>query len=240
MVARAGRPSRRGADVEESAGCLFASLAARAVMADNRFPQAALGTVRRRSLRGCQMPGFDRDQSRQAPGMERSSRLDPRDLAYCGLFGAAALLLPAIFHLVRLGHVFMPMYLPLVALAFFVRPLPAAITAILTPVLSGALTGMPPFFPPVAVFMAIELAAMAAVIAWVVRCRPRVNAWAVLVPVLLMGRVLYVGLVYAFSLAIELPASFMAGLSLLGGWPGIVLMIVVVPPVVRAGRRTAA
>jgi ubiquinone/menaquinone biosynthesis C-methylase UbiE len=57
-----------------------------------------------------------------------------------------------------------------------------------------------------------------------------------LAPVLLLGRVLYVALVYALSLAIELPAAFMAGLSLLGGWPGIVLMMAVVPPVARMRR----
>ncbi len=94
-------------------------------------------------------------------------RLDPRDLAYCGLFGAAALLLPVLFHLVHLGHVFMPMYLPLVTLAFLVRPLPAATTAAITPVLSGAVTGMPPLYPPIAAFMGIELAFMAALIATV-------------------------------------------------------------------------
>jgi hypothetical protein len=154
-------------------------------------------------------------------------------LAYCGLFGASALLLPLLFHLIRLGHVFMPMYLPLVALAFFVRPLPAAVTAFTVPLLSGAVTGMPPFYPPVAVFMSIELAVMAALIAALVTWRPRLNEWLVLVPVLLLGRILYVGLVYAFSLVIQLPAGFMAGLSLLAGWPGIILMVLTVPPVAR-------
>ncbi|MDI7266430.1 MAG: ECF transporter S component [Myxococcota bacterium] len=168
------------------------------------------------------------------------SRLSPRELAYCGLLGASALLLPTLFHLVRLGHVFMPMYLPLVALAFFVRPLPAAATALLTPLLSGAVTGMPPFYPPVAVFMALELAMMGLLIASVRRRRPRVNEMLVLVPVLLLGRVLYVGLVYGFSRLIELPAGFMAGLSLLAGWPGLVLMTVVIPPVVRLAERGAA
>ncbi|HUT77465.1 MAG TPA: hypothetical protein VM285_07250 [Polyangia bacterium] len=163
-------------------------------------------------------------------------RLEPRDLAYCGLFGAAALLLPLLFHLVRLGHVFMPMYLPLVTLAFFVRPLPVMVTAVVVPVLSGAVTGMPPFFPPVAVFMAIELAAMCGSIALVVRLWPRANEWLVLFPVLLAGRIIYIGLVYGFSLVIALPAGFMAGASLLGGWPGVVLMLVVVPPVVRIGK----
>ncbi len=163
--------------------------------------------------------------------------ISARELAFCGVFGACALLLPVLFHLVRLGHVFMPMYVPLVALAFFVRPLPAAVTAFVTPLLSGAATGMPPFYPPVAPCMALELAVMAALIAAVVAWRPSANQWLVLLPVLLLGRVLYVGLVYVFSRWIELPAAFMAGLSLLSGWPGMVLMAVVVPPVARLRRR---
>jgi len=165
--------------------------------------------------------------------------LSPRELAYAGLFGAAALLLPVLFHLVRLGHVFMPMYLPLCALAFFVRPAPAAATAALVPLLSAALTGMPPFYPPIAVFMAIELGVMAALIAAVVGRWPRANEWLVLIPVLLLGRVLYVALVYAFARVIALPAGFLAAVSLLSGWPGLILMALVVPPVARVGRRIA-
>ena len=164
-------------------------------------------------------------------------RLAVRELAYCGVFGAAALILPVLFHLFHVGHVFMPMYLPLVALAFFVGPLPAAITAFVVPPLSGAVTGMPPFFPPVALFMALELSAMCALIAALRGTWPRSPCLLILVPVLLFGRLLYVGLVYVFSLLIDLPASFMAGLSLLGGWPGVVLMILVIPVVERAGRK---
>lgn len=160
-----------------------------------------------------------------------------RDLAFCGLFGAAALLFPVVFHLLRLGRVFMPMYIPLMALAFFVPPLSAAATAFVVPLLSGAVTGMPPFYPPTAVFMAVELAVMSSVIAGVKARRPRFDDRLLLTVVLIMGRALYIGLVYAFSLAIALPAGFMAGLSLLSGWPGIVLMIAVVPPVAGLGRK---
>jgi hypothetical protein len=163
-------------------------------------------------------------------------RLSARELAFCGVFGAAALLLPVIFHVLHLGHIFMPMYLPLVALAYFVRPLAAASTAIVAPPLSGAVTGMPPFFPPVAVFMSLELAAMAALISWTCTRWPRVNEWLVLIPALILGRALYVGLVYLFSLFIDLPAGFMAGLSFLSGWPGIVLMVAVVPVIARTSR----
>ena len=160
--------------------------------------------------------------------------ISPRELAYCGLFGAAALLLPTLFHLVRLGHIFMPMYLPLVALAFFVRPLPAAVTAAIVPLLSSLATGMPPLYPPVGPVMALELASMAALIAAAHRRWPHANELTVLVPALLLGRVLYVAFAASFASVVELPAGFVAGLSLLSGWPGIVLMIVVVPVIVRS------
>jgi len=164
--------------------------------------------------------------------------ISPRELAYCGLFGAAALLLPTLFHLLRLGHVFMPMYLPLVALAFFVGPRPAAVTAFLVPLLSGAVSGMPPYFPPVAPIMAVELALMAVLLGVARRRRPDARTLPLLIPVLALGRVVHVALVYAVSLVIALPAGFMAGLSFLSGWPGIVLMLLVVPAVVEIGRST--
>jgi thiamine transporter ThiT len=163
-----------------------------------------------------------------------------RDLAYSALFGAAALLLPTLFHLVHLGHVFMPMYLPLVALAFFVRPFPACLTGLLVPLLSGAVTGMPPFYPPIAVCMAAELASMGALISGVRRVWPRANDVLVLVPVLIFGRILNVGLAYACALLVHLPPAFVAGLSFFSGWPGIALMVVVVPAVASVGRRLGA
>lgn len=162
--------------------------------------------------------------------------LTPRELAYCGVLGAAALLLPVVFHLLRLGHVFMPMYLPLMVLAFFVRPLPAATTAFVVPLVSAAVTGMPPLYPPVAPVMAVELAVMAALIAGVLVLKPAANQWWLLALALALGRGLNLGLVYGVSRLLELPAAFLAGASFLAGWPGIVLMLVVVPPVVRAAR----
>jgi hypothetical protein len=99
--------------------------------------------------------------------------------------------------------------------------------------------GMPPFFPPIAFFMAIEIAFMAVVISASMQRWPRANEWVVLVPSLLLGRIVYVGLVYALALVIELPAGFMAGLSLVSGWPGLLLMAFVVPSVARVGRSMA-
>lgn len=161
----------------------------------------------------------------------------PRELAHAGVFGAAAMLLPLFFHLLQLGKVFMPMYLPLIALAFFVRAPTAMTTALVVPMLSGLLTGMPPFHPPIAVMMGIELALMAAAISVVVDRFPDVNPYAVLVPVLLLGRVSYVVMVYGAAQLMDLPAQLLASVSMLSGWPGIVLMLAVIPPLVMLHRR---
>jgi len=161
---------------------------------------------------------------------------EPRDIAYCAVFGAAAMLLPIIFHIFHLGSMFMPMYLPIVTLAFFVGPLPSTVTALLLPLLSGALTGMPPFYPPVAFIMSIELSVMCAIIGSLRTVFVKAHDLYVLIPVLFLGRCISVGLVYLMSLFMKLPAKFVAGVSILSGWPGIILMIVAIPAILRLSR----
>ncbi len=165
-----------------------------------------------------------------------SENLPYRDLAYSGLLGAAALLLPVVFHLIHLGHVFMPMYLPLVALAFFVGPLHAALTALIVPLLSALVTGMPPLYPPVAICMALELATMCWLLALLRRRWPSARPLWLLVPVLALGRVVYLALAYSMASVFQLPAKVVAGLSLIAGWPGVVLMVIVVPLIVRVQK----
>jgi hypothetical protein len=169
-----------------------------------------------------------------------SAATSPRQLAYAGLFGAAALALPILFHVVHLGHVFMPMYIPLMALPFFVRWGMAGLTALLIPMLSAFMTGMPPLMPPIAPVMALELGAMGAALA-VLRARwPAARPILLLTPVLLCGRLLNGGLMYLAALAFGLPANITAGISLLAGWPGVVLMLVVIPPIAALARRLHA
>jgi hypothetical protein len=166
------------------------------------------------------------------------SRTSPRELTYAGLFGAAALLLPVLFHLVHLGRLFLPMYLPLLVLAFLVRPAPAAVTAALTPLLSAAATGMPPWVPPVAPIMAIELAIMVGLLSFTATRWPRANEWLLLAAALLLGRTISIGLTYGYSLMMGLPAKALAQVSFFVAWPGMVLNLVTVPPIVRIARRS--
>ena len=75
-------------------------------------------------------PSRARPVSRARPTHCRSTRrtgeidggLDLRSISRAALVTAAALALPIAFHALRLGHVFLPMYLPILAGACFLRP----------------------------------------------------------------------------------------------------------------------
>lgn len=163
--------------------------------------------------------------------------VSPRELAFGGLFGAAALALPALFHLIQLGHIVMPMYIPLMVLPFFVRWGVAGTTALLVPMISALVTGMPPLMPPIAPAMSIELSIMAVALALLRGHWPRINPIILLAPVLVGGRFVNAGLMYFASRILELPAGFVAGISFFAGWPGVVLMLVVVPPIALLARK---
>lgn len=162
--------------------------------------------------------------------------LDLRSISRAALVTAAALALPIAFHALRLGHVFLPMYLPILAGACFLRPGWAALAGTVAPLVSAALTGMPPVFPPVALWMAIELAAMAWLVSTLARRRRVPTALAVAVA-LVVGRGLYALLIFATGRWLDLPAGALTLISLLAGWPGMLLAITTVPLAVASLRR---
>lgn len=163
-------------------------------------------------------------------------KLSSRETAYCSVFGAGALLLPVLFHVLQLGRWFLPMYLPLFALAFLVRPAPAALTAMVIPWVSAFLTGMPPIYPPVAFWMSVELFVTVGLTSYFAKLRPELRPLPILLGTTVFGRFLYVALVWFTALWMDLPAEFLAVLSLFSGWPGVVLICIVVPPVVNRLR----
>ena len=159
--------------------------------------------------------------------------IKPREIAYCGILGAAALLMPVIFHVIHLGSLLMPMYLPLVLLGFYAGPIAAGLTSLIVPVLSGLATGMPPFYPPVALIMALELSFMSSMISLIHRRFLPDRVLPVLVPVLLIGRIINFYLTYMVAILLKLPGVYMTGISFLSGWPGIVLMLVAIPAITQ-------
>lgn len=171
--------------------------------------------------------------------MTDEAPLDLGEISRAALVTAAGLALPWVFHALRLGHVFLPMYLPLLAGAFVLRPRTAAAAAVATPLVSAAATGMPPLFPPIAAWMAIELGLMAG-LASLLHRRRALPPWAIVALVLVVGRLAYAVLVYSTGLWLNLPAGLLTAASLVSGWPGMILALVAVPAAARLLERGRA
>lgn len=162
--------------------------------------------------------------------------LDLRALSRAALVTALAIALPPVFHAVKLGSVFLPMYLPLLAGAFFLPVRHAALAGLAAPLLSAALTGMPPFYPPVALWMAGELSAAGAVVALAdgrFGARPIVSVAAGLVA----ARLVQAALVLATAGLMDLPPRVLTAATFVASWPGMVLALVAVPASVAFLRR---
>ena len=168
-----------------------------------------------------------------------------RELAYCGLFGALALALPTLVHACGLaGALLLPMYWPLVTLAFLVPTRRAVLVAACVPWAGACLTGMPLLWPPLAAVLSVELAVQVGALGIFRTWRGRRGVLSMgavfwgLLGILVAGRVLHAGLVWLVAQAFpQLPAGAVASASFLAGWPGVVVMLVFVPVFVGAFAR---
>jgi hypothetical protein len=155
-----------------------------------------------------------------------------RHLSLAALFVGLGVLIPMLFHAVGLGSVFLPMFLPL-AVAGFYLPLGAAIAVgVLTPLVSALATGMPPLSPPVAQLMSFEGLALTGVVGWLAS-RQGVPTVVALVIGLAASRAVLVLWVMALVPLLGLPGRGMSLAALAQGLPGIGLILVVVPILVK-------
>ena len=166
----------------------------------------------------------------------RGEGLDLRAISRAAFVAALALALPPLFHAVKLGSVFLPMYLPILAGAFVLPPRWAAVAGASAPLISAVLTGMPPFYPPVVFWMIGELAVAGAVVAYT-DARFRLHPVASVAAGLVAARVLQAGLVFASASLMELPPRVLTLAAFVASWPGMVLALVAVPATVALLRR---
>lgn len=160
-----------------------------------------------------------------------------RELAYCGLFGSLALALPTLVHACGFaGALLLPMYWPLVTLAFLVSTRRAVLVAACVPWAGACLTGMPLLWPPLAAVLSVELAVQVGALGIFRTWRGRRGVLSMgsvlagLLGVLVAGRFLHAGLIWLVAQAFpQLPAGVVASASLLAGWPGVAVMLVFVP-----------
>jgi riboflavin transporter FmnP len=163
---------------------------------------------------------------------------DVNRLVLSAMFIALGFALPFLTgQMQALGSMLSPMHIP-VLLCGFVCGWPwGLIVGALTPLLRSLILGMPPLFP-IAMAMAFEMAVYGTVAGLLYAKLPHkpLNVLVSLIAAMLAGR-----LVWGLAMYLLVGASggsfgfqaFLAG-AFLNAWPGIILHIVLIPPIVIA------
>lgn len=164
-----------------------------------------------------------------------------RDLVFGGMMIALGVLAPIAFHAAGWGGaIFLPMHLPVLMAGLLVSWRVALFVGLLTPIVSSALTGMPPPLPTTPI-MAVELIVLA-VAASLLR-RTGMSVW-VAAPLAIGARIAIRPVIFLLAVPLlQVEAGFreFVIVTLLQGWPGIVLQILLAPSLVALieGQRTA-
>ena len=160
-------------------------------------------------------------------------RYSGRDLVLGGMLLALAVVLPIAFHAAGLGSAFLPMFFPMILAGFLLAPPVAMTVGFLSPLTSALLTGMPPFFPPYAFIMMAEGIILAGVPAFL-RGKRDLPIFPVLLVTLLGDRLVLLAGVILVSRLLELPEGVLGLASVIHGLPGMILILAVLPPLVKA------
>ncbi len=155
-----------------------------------------------------------------------------REIAVGGLFLALAIVIPVLFHLVGLGKMFLPMFLPILTLGFLTQWRTAAAAGLLAPLVSSLFTGMPPLMPPVAPMMMVELAALAGIASAVYR-KLKWGFWPAFIIAVVTAR--FISFLEHLLLAelFHIPNITWGVINLISGIPGLILQIVAVPVIIK-------
>ena len=168
-----------------------------------------------------------------------------RKITYGALVIACAVILPQLFHLSGVpnsGAVFLPMHIPVLLGGFILGPWFGALVGVLSPLVSSLLTAMPALarLP----FMMIELAVYGLVSGLMYNTfkfnKKKMGTYISLLTAMLCGRIVYaISLFVAVNLmGIQCGGPVAAVTATVSGVPGIIIQVLIIPPVVYALERS--
>ena len=153
-------------------------------------------------------------------------------LTLSAMFVALGVLFPMLFHGVGVGAVFLPMFWPIAAAAFFLDLPIALVAALLTPLVSSLITGMPPVSPPILQIIALELVVLASTIVLFYR-RTRLGLlWPLLIG-LTLSRIVLILVVKIFAPILGLPPQLFSLTVVMQGMPGVIAILILVPLIIN-------
>jgi len=155
-----------------------------------------------------------------------------QDFLLGSLLLALALILPILFHAVGLGSAFLPMFYPILTAGFLIAWPVAAAVGFLAPLTSALLTGMPPLFPPIAPIMMMEGLVLTSLPYWLHQ-KHSVKIIPTMVVTVAAERAVLLAAVVLLAKWLELPEGVLGLVSVARGLPGIVIIFIIIPPLVK-------
>lgn len=169
------------------------------------------------------------------------SKITVRKLVYASMLLAIALVLPFVTgEIPNIGKMLLPMHLPALICGYVCGGPVAALMGVIAPLLRSVIFGMPTMYPS-AIGMAFELAAYGFFAGLLYTLLPKKLPYhyVSLIGAMLIGRVIW-GVVRLILFSIEGNAftftMFITG-AVLDAVPGIILQIIVIPPIVALLQR---
>ena len=164
------------------------------------------------------------------------------NMVLSSLFLALGLILPSVTgHIPEIGRMLCPMHFPVILCGFLCGWQYGLIVGFICPIFRSFLFGMPMLYP-MAIGMAFELAtygAVAGLLSKVLSIDKYVNILIILIITMVAGRVVW-GIAQVILLGINGEKftfeAFIAG-AILGSSVGIVLQIIIIPPLVMALKK---
>lgn len=164
-----------------------------------------------------------------------------KQIVFSGLFLALALILPFFTgQIPTIGSMLLPMHLPVLICGLFLGPIYGGIVGFIAPLLRSMIWGMP-MMMPTAFAMAFELAAYGIVagILTLILSEKKSSIYIALIGAMICGRIVW-GVV-SLIIYTALGSAFTFSAFIAGGFttaiPGIILQLVIIPPIVIALRK---
>jgi hypothetical protein len=157
---------------------------------------------------------------------------DLKQIPLAALFAALGVILPQFFHLVGLGAMFLPMFLPVMLGSMLLKRRFAFTVAVISPLASWLLTGMPPLAPPVLPVILLELSIISLTIS-TLRVHQQKPVMVALISAILIDRLLLFIIVIIIAPIFGFANPLFSIALVMSGFPGIILQLITIPLAMR-------
>lgn len=158
-------------------------------------------------------------------------KINTKQISLIALFIALCLLVPIVFHMVGLGKMLLPMFLPILLAGFIIKFPAATLVGLLGPWVSALVTGMPPMFPT-ALSMSVEGSVTSGLASYLYH-KKKLPVWfCIIIPVIAQraARILMLLLILPLF---GLPAKALSLADFAYTFPGVILQVAFVPLILK-------